>query len=369
MNANYQTNGYQWGTTPLAPSGAPTLDQVGQVIDFLDRLGSRQSQTNQSGQQAGSTLPLPSSGLTAASFQSIPVEQLRQQEQQFAHLQSSTQSSTQQSKKEAELMEKLQVMQAGFQALLQYSQAQEQVINQLVPFVQVNQLLNQEIGALDNLVNSLLPFVQVNQMLNQEIDQMDVLIDSLLPFVEVANIWQQDSLAHEQVLDNLCFFMTDPDALLPWSFGIWENTVNVNSEPAIRFVGDRYLELIEKYEQAYQSANNGQHSPMWMRANSLTGATRQLQTQTLTSGNPIQIMPQPQQQMPNGQFQQPPQAYQYQQQQYQAPPMPPIPGSQGPTVDPLIERIQMYKSGDPNLGRKLQQLHLAQRRGFNGGGY
>jgi hypothetical protein len=195
--------------------------------------------------------------------------------------------------------------------------------------------LNQAYQAID----AMMPFVQVNALLNQEIDQLEKMVYGLLPFVQVANIWQSEALQNEQVLDNLCWIMSDPEYLIYWSFLNWGQAIQPNGQPALEWIADEWINLLNIYEQKYMQSNNGQHSQMWTRM--------QPQTVSPVMGSPASQNFYPTQQIP---------------------PFPPIPGSgqqgSGP-VDQLKERIALMKSGNPDLAQQMQRQHLQQRQQFN----
>lgn len=204
------------------------------------------------------------------------------------------------------------------------------------------------------VIDALMPFLQVNALLNQEIEMQDRAIASLVPFMQAAQIWTEDAIAHEQVLNNVLALINDPEFLVYHAFQVWNQRIQHNGQAALEWVSDEYLGLLNTYEQRYMAANNGQHSPMWLRmqpktVNPVMGS---VDTQNY-SEIPPQFQPQYQQPV----LQQP----QYQ----QAPPMPPIPGNNGMgggPLDQLKQRVEMLKSGNPDLGQQMQRMHAAQRQ-------
>lgn len=200
-----------------------------------------------------------------------------------------------------------------------------------------------ELNQTYRVIDAIMPFVQVNGLLNQEIDQLEQMVYSLVPFVQVADIWQSEALQNEQVLDNLCWVMSDPEYLIYWSFLNWGQAIQPNGQPALEWIADEWIKLLEIYEHKYMQANGGQHSSMWSR----------MQPQNV---NPIMGSPDTQS------F--------YAPRQVQVPPLPPIPGSGGQQgggspVDQLKQRISLMKSGNPDLAQQMQRQHLQQRQQFN----
>lgn len=192
--------------------------------------------------------------------------------------------------------------------------------------------------------------MQVNAALNQEIEQMDRAIAAMAPFVQAANTWMNDALAHEQVLDNICYLMSDPDFLVFWTSRVWGDRITHDGESAMEWINDEYLKLFEIYDARYV-ARYGQHSPMWFKLQ--PKITTPIQG-SVDSQNYAQIPPQFQQQYTSPQFQQP--SY---------PPMPPVPGnntSMGGPIEELKQRIEMRKSGAPDLGQMLQRIHAQNRQ-------
>lgn len=202
------------------------------------------------------------------------------------------------------------------------------------------------------IIDAVTPFIQVNALLNQEIEQLDRTVAGLIPFVQVAQTWAQDALAHEQVLNNVLELFSDPEFLVYHAFQVWNDRIQHNGQAALDWVSDEYLNLLNTYEQRYMAANNGQHSQMWQRMQA-TKTVAPIQGSVDTQ-NYAQLPPQ---------FQQP--APVLQQPQYQAPPMPPVPGNSGVgggPLDQLKQRIELMKSGNPELGMQMQRMHAAQRQ-------
>lgn len=201
-----------------------------------------------------------------------------------------------------------------------------------------------------SVIDALMPFLQVNAMLNQEIEQMEKAIASLTPFVQIAQIWQQDALMHEQALDNICYLMADPEFLVYWANKVWADKIRADGGPAMDWINDEFLKLFQIYDQRHVAAY-GQHSPMWnkLQPKITTPVQGSVDSQNYAP-IPPQFQPQP-----------------IQQQQYQAPPMPPVPGSNGMggALDQLKQRIELMKSGVPDLGQKMQLAHASQRQAMN----
>jgi hypothetical protein len=233
---------------------------------------------------------------------------------------------------EAQLQQQIQVLAQGFQAAIT------------------------ERDAAYRVVDSLMPFMQVNALLNQEIEEMDKAIASLTPFVQVAAIWAQDALAHEQVLNNVVDLMNSPDFLVYWANRVWSDRIQHNGQAALEWISDEYLNLLNTYEQKFMMTNNGQHSPMWYRmqpktVNSVMGS---VDSENYRQDIPVAFQQPPQQYAP--QYQQPPQQYA---------PMPPIPGNNsgmGGPIEELKARVNMLKSGAPDLGQALQRMHAQNRQ-------
>lgn len=192
-----------------------------------------------------------------------------------------------------------------------------------------------ELNQTYKVIDSLIPFLQVNALLNQEIEQLEQTVASLTPFVKVANTWAADAIQHEQVLDNLCWVMSDPEYLIYWAFQNWGNAIQPNGEEALQWIADEWMRLLDIYEQKYMAAYSGQHSPLWFK----------MQPRNVS---PIIGSPEGQGQIP---------------------PLPPIPGvpgqSGGGPVDQLKNKIALYKSGTPDLAQQLQRQHLQSRQNFN----
>lgn len=199
------------------------------------------------------------------------------------------------------------------------------------------------------IIDAIVPFIQVNQILNQEIQELDRMVAALTPFVQVAQIWAEDAIAHEQVLNNVLELIQDPEYLVYHAFQTWNNRIQHNGQGALEWISDEYLNLLNTYEQRY-IAVNGKHSPMWER---MQPKTVNPVMGSVDSQNYAPIPPQ---------FQQPV----VQQPQYQqAPPMPPVPGASngmGGPLDQLKQRIELMKSGTPDLGQHMQRIHAAQRQ-------
>lgn len=204
------------------------------------------------------------------------------------------------------------------------------------------------------VIDALMPFMQVNAVLNQEIEAMDRAIAVLTPFVQVAQIWANDAIAHEQVLNNVLQLVNDPDFLIYHSSGVWRDRIRAEGQPALEWISDEYLALLDIYEQRFMAANNGQHSPIWYR---MQPKTVNPVMGSVDSQNYAQIPPQFQQQYAPPQFQQP--------QQAQYPPMPPVPGNSagvGGPIEELKQRIELRKTGTPDLGQTLQRIHAQNRQ-------
>lgn len=320
----------QWGYPQQQPSQSDFIDQATKILNFVEALQQR-------GKAPQQDIQGQPTQYSTSNFQTQPTQAIGAQEQRLAQLvspalregfppqatgepvratstpQSSpyTQTSLQPNNNlEASLQQQVQVLAQGLQAAIQ------------------------ERDMAFKIIESVLPFIQVNQLLNQEINELDRTVAGLIPFVRVAQIWMQDALAHEQVLNNVLSLIQDPEFLVYHAFNVWSDRIQHNGQGALEWISDEYLNLIDAYERKY-IAVNGQHSPMWQRMQPATIAP--------VMGSPIP------------------------QQQYQAPPMPPIPGGNGigSPIDQLKQRIELMKSGIPDLGQQMQRIHAAQRQSMN----
>lgn len=204
------------------------------------------------------------------------------------------------------------------------------------------------------VIDAIMPFMQVNVLLNQEIEALDRMVQALTPFMQVAQIWASEAIAHEQVLNNVLGLMNDPEFLVYHAFNVWSDRIQHNGQAALEWVGDEFLNLLNTYEQRYVAVN-GRHSPIWerMQPKNVNPVMGSVDSQNYASVPP-QFQPQFQ---PQSQFQPP-----------APPPMPPIPGNNavgGGALDQLRQRIEMLKSGTPDLGMHLQRMHASQRQYMN----
>lgn len=183
------------------------------------------------------------------------------------------------------------------------------------------------------VIDSLTPLLQINTLLNQEIEWMDKAIASMMPFLEISQIWANDAIAHEQVLDNICYQFSDPEFLVFWAFTTWNKLIKADGQGALEWIRDELIALTNTYEQRYIDAYGG-HSPLWQ--------------QQAPMMNPVMGSP-------DSQAGYAPQNL----------PMFPVPGSAGVgggPLDQLKQRIAQQKSGNPNLGSDLQRAHVMSRQ-------
>jgi hypothetical protein len=334
----------QWGYPPTQqPSQNDFIDQATKILNFVEALQQRGTgRATQTQETAQSSTP---TNYSVGNFQTAQTQAIGEQERRLAQLATSTpqslpstqtnyapslqQQSQVSNNLEATLQQQVQVLSQGFQAAME------------------------ERNAAFKLIDSLMPFVQVNDILNQENQELHKTVNMLTPFVQTAQIWMDDAIAHEQVLNNVLNLFVDPEFLVYHAFQVFNNKIQHNGQAALEWISDEYLNLLNTYEQRYMAANNGQHSPMWQRMQPKTVTPVQ---GSVDSQNYAQIPPQFQQQYQQPVLQQP---------QYQAPPMPPVPGNNGMgggPIDQLKQRIELMKSGNPNLGQQMQLMHAAQRQ-------
>lgn len=278
----------------MMPSQQPTdfIDQATRVLNFVDALKRREG-----GQQPDSP-----SQYSTAQFQSQSPQQIAQQQQRLSQLGRQQPANN--------LEQNLQLLSQAFVESQQQLDMATQVINSLVPFMQATVYLNQDIAYLEQMVDILYNYAQVTSQ--------------AVPFVEMANIWAQDAIAHEQVLDNVCNLMADPEFLTYWAFHVWNQHLNANSAQAINLISEQYLSLADSYER-------------------MAGMPQQ---QQMARPNPGIVMGSPEMNRPV------------------SIPAPPVPGggSGGDPMQALRDRISLLKNATPDLGMQLQRQHVINRQ-------
>ena len=202
------------------------------------------------------------------------------------------------------------------------------------------------------VIDSLAPLLQVNMLLNQEIEAMDRALASIVPFMGMANVWMNDALAHEQVLDNLCYLISSPEYLVHWAFTVWNKSIQANGAAALDWISDEFMQLLDTFEAKFMAASGGQHSAAWHRRQNQS--INPIMGSPDTQGFSASYQPQPQLNF-----------------QQQSMPMPPVPGVAGQSFSPLDQlkqRIDLQKSGTPDLAQQMQRAHVQQRQAMGVGG-
>ena len=330
----YQQTPYlpAWGSPP-SPTSSPNdfIDQATKILNFAEALRGREAGR----QQQGTATEAPSQ-YSVGQFASQSPQAIAQQQQQLAQLATSTPVGSPYTQGNYSgslaptnnLEQRLQVVTQGMQALAQENQHCYRVID------------------------SMMPFLQINALLNQEIEAMDKAIAALAPFVGMAEVWKRDAIAHEQVLDNICYLISDPEYLVYWAFMVWNKSIRADGGAAIEWIRDEFSNLLNTFEQKYSVSSGGQHSQLWYRQ----------------QNNAAPIMGSPDTQ--SFAFQAQPQ---FSFQSNNALPMPPVPNSGGTTgggsVDALKQRIALMKAGVPDLAQQMQRAHVQQRQALGMGGF